>query len=66
MTFDWSVLKNFERPYFLAGGINGENVEEAVKSMCPYAVDVSSAVETDGIKDREKIADIIKKVRIYQ
>lgn len=66
MTFAWSVLKNFERPYFLAGGISSENVEEAVKSMSPYAVDVSSAVETDGIKDRDKIADIIKKVRLYQ
>lgn len=66
MTFDWSVLKNFGRPYFLAGGINSENVEEAVKTMCPYAVDVSSAVETDGVKDRDKIADIIKKVRLYQ
>ena len=61
--FDWSLLSEVERPYFLAGGINIDNVEEAVRRWKPYAIDLSSAVETDGWKDREKIIAIVEKIK---
>jgi phosphoribosylanthranilate isomerase len=54
---------NLSRDFILAGGLDSSNIEEAVKSVNPYAVDISSGVETDGIKDAGKIADIIKKIR---
>lgn len=55
VTFDWSILSPLKREYFLAGGLGLSNVAEAVKSLHPYAVDVSSGVETDGFKDEDKI-----------
>lgn len=54
-TFDWELLKRIRRPYILAGGLNKDNVEEAVKVLNPYGVDVSSGIETDGYKDIEKM-----------
>lgn len=63
-TFNWQLLKGYDRPFFLAGGINAENVSEAIKLTTPFAVDVSSAVETDGYKDREKIKGFIDSVRL--
>lgn len=53
--FDWELLKNFGRPYFLAGGLDPDNVFGAVLSLHPYAVDVSSGIETDGVKDFDKM-----------
>lgn len=61
--FDWSLLKEIKRPYFLAGGLNHENVAEAVKNLQPYAVDVSTGVETDGVKDIEKMTAFVAEVR---
>ncbi|MBR4915168.1 MAG: phosphoribosylanthranilate isomerase [Clostridiales bacterium] len=61
--FDWSILKDFKREYFLAGGLDPESVGEAIRMLEPFAVDVSSGVETDGIKDEKKIAEFIKAVR---
>ncbi len=61
--FDWSVLREVKRPYFLAGGLSPDNVREAVKRLHPYAVDVSSGIETDGRKDEEKAAAFIAAVR---
>ena len=61
--FDWSILKDFKRDYFLAGGLDPESVGEAIRTLEPFAVDVSSGVETDGIKDEKKIAEFIKAVR---
>ena len=61
--FDWSLIKDIKRPYFLAGGLNGENVAEAVKILKPYAVDVSSGIETDGLKDMKKMAEFSAVVR---
>lgn len=61
-TFDWSTLKNIKRPFFLAGGLNASNIEEALKYN-PYCVDVSSGVETAGRKDAAKIQKIIDIVR---
>ena len=55
-TFDWEILQNVKRPYFLAGGLDPANVANAVRRCHPYAVDVSSGIETDGVKDSEKMA----------
>ena len=63
LTFDWSVLKNATRPYFLAGGLDPENVSRAVNDLHPYAVDVSSGLETDGVKDRNKMIAFAAAVR---
>lgn len=60
--FNWQILKQIHRPYFLAGGIGIENVKEALQ-YTPYAIDVSSKVETDGVKDEYKIKELIKRVR---
>ena len=54
-TFDWELLSHFPRPYFLAGGLTPENLPEAIFRFSPYAVDLSSGVETDGKKDPQKI-----------
>ena len=54
-TFDWSVLEGITRPYILAGGLGPDNLESAISTLHPWGVDMSSGVETDGIKDREKI-----------
>lgn len=62
--FDWSLIPKIERPFFLAGGIGAENLEQAIREIRPYAVDLSSSVETDKWKDPEKIrqvVDIVKK-----
>ena len=61
--FDWSLLKAIKRPYFLAGGLNPDNVGDAVKALKPYAVDVSTGIETDGVKDREKMTAFAGAVR---
>lgn len=61
--FDKSLVPVLEKPYFLAGGLSAENVCENIRICHPYAVDVSSAVETDGVKDREKIKKFIERVR---
>lgn len=62
-TFDWAFLKEAARPYFLAGGLDAGNVGEAVLCLHPYAVDVSSGIETDGWKDAEKMAAFADAVR---
>ena len=61
--FDWSVLAGFERPYFLAGGLGPENVAQAVRALRPFAVDVSSGIETDGVKDSMKMTAFVNAVR---
>lgn len=62
-TFDWSLARKVKRPFFLAGGIGPENLEEALTCVQPWAVDLSSKVETDGRKDREKILAAVQAVR---
>jgi phosphoribosylanthranilate isomerase len=65
-TFDWSLLAAVDRsrPLILAGGLNPENVAEAVRRVKPDVVDVASGVESaPGIKDREKIAAFVGEVR---
>lgn len=60
--FDWSLLPCIKN-CFLAGGINRDNVLEAIRRFAPYGIDVSSAVETDGHKDRQKIIEMTELVR---
>ncbi|QNU67398.1 phosphoribosylanthranilate isomerase [Ruminiclostridium herbifermentans] len=62
-TFDWKLAKYIEKPFFLAGGINYCNAKAAIDSSKPYCLDVSSGVETNGVKDRNKIIDIVSLVR---
>ncbi|MBO5550885.1 MAG: phosphoribosylanthranilate isomerase [Lachnospiraceae bacterium] len=61
--FDWELMKDMGRPCFLAGGLTPDNVGEAVRRLRPYAVDVSSGIETDGIKDHEKMRRFVSEVR---
>ena len=61
--FDWTLLQGAERRYFLAGGLNPENVRDAIRSVGPYGVDVSSGIETDFRKDQEKMAAFVAAVR---
>ena len=53
--FDWSLLKTFTRPYLLAGGLNPQTIPKALNNLNPWGVDLSSGLETNGLKDREKI-----------
>lgn len=61
--FDWRLLDEIKRPFLLAGGLNCNNIDQALARVHPYGVDVSSGVETAGIKDEDKIAEFIRKVR---
>lgn len=63
IAFDWSKLERLERPYFLAGGLSTENISEVLASIKPFAVDVSSGVETDGLKDASKMKRFVESVR---
>lgn len=62
-TFNWAIIPSITKPFFLAGGLNAGNILSAVTSCHPYGVDISSGVETDGIKDEAKIRDIITLIR---
>ena len=64
-TFDWGRLDTTElaQPFFIAGGLNEDNVARAIQRFSPFAVDVSSGVETDGQKDHEKIRRFIERVK---
>ncbi len=62
-TFDWRVLKGFKREFFLAGGLDSENVSEAIAMTGCFAVDVSSNVETCGRKDSKKMKEFVDAVR---
>ena len=62
-SFDWSLVQGLDRLYFLAGGLHKYNVGEAVRLLHPYAVDVSSGIETDGLKDRDKMVEFTAIVR---
>lgn len=62
--FNWEIIDEINKSFFLAGGIGLEDIKQA-KALGAYAIDVSSSVETDGVKDRDKIKDIINGVRKY-
>lgn len=58
--FDWSVLDGVTRPYILAGGLGPDNLEAAISALHPWGVDMSSGVEINGVKDREKIWEAVQ------
>lgn len=62
-TFDWSLIPKIRKPFFLAGGLNPENLEEAIRRVQPFGVDLSSGVEQNGVKEREKVLQAIRCVR---
>lgn len=62
-TFDWALAENFKKPFFLAGGLNPGNVTDAMRRLHPYALDVSTGIETDGLKDKKKMADFAAAAR---
>ena len=67
MAFDWGLLREYNgAPYFLAGGLTVQNVLKAVKALNPFCVDVSSGVETNGVKDAGKIHKFVRSVRSPQ
>lgn len=66
MCFDWELIRGVRKPYFLAGGIDIENVSKTVGLSGIHAVDVSSAVETGGYKDREKMRRLVQEIRQMQ
>lgn len=57
--FDWSLIREMNRPFFLAGGVGPENLDKAISQIQPYAVDLSSSVETEKWKDPEKIRQVV-------
>lgn len=60
--FNWALIPDIKKAYFLAGGINPENIENALR-LSPFCIDVSSGAETDGVKDKEKIRYLVQRVR---
>ena len=62
-SFDRSLLKDIRRPYILAGGLSPDNVRQAVLKLRPYAVDVSSGIETDGSKDKTKMKEFMQEIK---
>ena len=64
--FDHGLVPEMEKPFFLAGGLTADNVQGCIKKCRPYAVDVSSAVESDGQKDSKKIKEFIERVKNYE
>lgn len=63
ITFDWGLLTSVRRPYFLAGGLGPDNVVQAIRTLHPWGVDVSSGIETGGVKDFHKMAAFLTAVR---
>lgn len=66
IAFDKAMIPKLKKPYFIAGGLDAENVNENISRSDPFAVDVSSAVETDGVKDEMKIEKFIERVRNHE
>lgn len=62
-TFDWNIVDEVKKPYFLAGGLNSNNILQAIKTVRPFGVDISSGVEVNGFKDKDKILEIVKLIR---
>lgn len=65
VAFDWSTLTDIDRDFFLAGGLNAGNLMTAIEKIHPYAVDISSGVETNGVKDLKKMREVVGLVREF-
>jgi phosphoribosylanthranilate isomerase len=61
--FDWALLENFQRPFILAGGLTPENIPQAISFLRPYAVDLSSGLEIEGLKNKDKIMAAVRAAR---
>ena len=62
-TFDWKLIrKDLKKEFFLAGGLTSSNISQAIEEFKPYAVDLSSSLETDGFKDENKIKEIMEAI----
>ena len=59
-TFDWNNIKKLNRPFFLAGGLSIDNIKEAIEKVSPMAIDISSGIESNGVKDYEKMKEVMK------
>ena len=63
-TFDWSLIrKDLKKEFFLAGGLNSENASQAIEEFSPYAIDLSSSLETNGFKDENKVKEIMEVIK---
>jgi phosphoribosylanthranilate isomerase len=62
-TFDRTLIPELQKQFFLAGGLDIGNVEQAIRECHPFGIDISSGVETDGVKDETKIREIIAIIR---
>ena len=65
-SFDWSILEDVPRDFFLAGGLDEEGISRAYEMLHPFAVDISSGVETEGVKDLRKMAAAVSAARRMQ
>lgn len=62
-TFDWNLMEsNLNKEFFLAGGLNISNINDAIKEFNPYAIDLSSSLEVDGFKDESKIKELMEAI----
>ncbi|MCC8073815.1 MAG: phosphoribosylanthranilate isomerase [Clostridiales bacterium] len=62
-TFDWSAVPNVKKPFFIAGGLDFQNIPTAIKKLSPYCIDVSSSVESGGYKDYNKIKQVMECIK---
>lgn len=62
IAFDWSMIPELSKPYFLAGGLHLDNVKQAVNECRPYGIDLSSGVEVDGYKNEAKIRELMNEL----
>ena len=63
-TFDWNLIrKDLNKEFFLAGGIDISNISKAIEEINPYAIDLSSSLETNGFKDENKIREIMEAIK---
>ena len=65
-TFEWSLIKALEKPFFLAGGLTVDNVQQAVRMTSPYGIDASSCMETEDCKDLNKMKAFAQAVRVNE
>ena len=61
--FEYINEAKLNKQFFLAGGLNSENISEAIKTVKPYGVDISGGIETNGFKDKDKMSEIINFIR---